>query len=297
MVVSFRSYSGTVTASSNPALNCRNGSGTCAATFSGSTTLVAKANAGYLFDKWVGCTSVSTLTDLTCSYGYCNYSGTASVPVYVYFKPGSLPPPPPPPVLNVSVLAGSGGVTQYFQTPSPNPISCYNNTGTCALSPFTSKVILSAAPDAGYIVEKWTGCAPSADLTICDAGSGVNTAVAIYFKQAPPPPTHILTLLVQGGSGSVSVGDVSCFSADGGLTYNGTCSYVAPDASTLTLTAAPTLGYAVKSWAGCSPSADNSTCSLMLTGDWVVGVTFVVSEPTAPPPGNPDDTNGSLPPP
>jgi hypothetical protein len=166
------------------------------------------------------------------------------------------------------MLSTSGSVTG-------GGITCANNTGTCSAQ-ITGPVTLAAAPNSGYSVKNWSGCTPSADLLTCNVTGTADTAVAITFQSGPPAGApHTLNVRVLATSGSVTGGGVSC------VNNIGTCSVQMT--GTVTLAANPDSGYSVKSWSGCTPSADLSTCSVAGNADTAVSISFQTGPPAPTP--------------
>ena len=256
--------SGTVTGGS---INCHNNSGACLASFSAPATFTAVPDSGYAIDHWSGCTASSDLST-------CSVPGTASLAIYVYFKSAPLPPPPPN-VLDVRILAASGGVTGGT---APNLISCYNNTGTCKMT-LSGPVTLTAMPDAGYTVASWSGCTSSPDLSTCSVPGTANTTVSVSFQTAPPPPPTYYTLAsrILAASGTVTASGINNTSINCD-NNSGSCSAQEPIGGAVTLTATPAQGFAVQSWSGCTPSAGLATCTVTLNSNTAVDTRFVAQQ-------------------
>lgn len=244
--------SGTVT--DGGALNCHDNGGTCFANYTAPVTLTAVPDKGFSVQSWSGCTP-------SADKSTCSVAGTSSTVVFVYFQAGA-PPPPPPNTINVRVLAPSGAVTG-------GPVDCYDNNGTCAAN-LTGPVTLTAIPDSGFTVQSWSGCTPGPDQTTCSVPGNASAVVSISFQSAPPPPPASYTLIarVLAASGTVAGGGIGC------TDNTGTCSSSEPVGGTVTLAAVPTQGYGVKSWLGCTPNADLSSCALVMNSDAAVDVTF-----------------------
>jgi hypothetical protein len=266
------SYSGKVT---GPGINCQNGSGTCInASLSGPVTLTAMASTGYAFDKWQGCTSTSVDS---AGNGICVYSGGSSSALYVYFKTAPVQPPPPP-ALSVRIMATSGGVISVGSTYTTTPVSCYNNAGVCGESKFNQgDIVLQAQPDAGYVLDHFSGCTQSTvDTSLCTAKGGTDTLVDVYFKPAPPPTMSAINMVMwPGASGSLVAPDGSSCYFDG-TNPSGTCSTNVVLGSYVTFTAQPSLGNVVSGWDGnCALNPDWTQCTMYVypTTDHV-GVAF-----------------------
>jgi hypothetical protein len=192
--------------------------------------------------------------------------------VYVYFKSAPQLPPPPNQVIT-RITAASGGVTSGTGT---NPISCYNNTGTCQMDLNGSPVTLIAHPDGGYTVAGWSGCTASSDLSTCTIPGTANVTVSIAFQTAPPPPpaSYTLDARILAASGTVTASGINNTSINCN-NNSGSCSAQESVGGTVTLTATPTQGYTVQSWSGCTPSADLSTCSVTMNASAAVDTSFV----------------------
>jgi hypothetical protein len=247
LIVQFASTSGTVTGGG---IDCTNNMGTCKVDMTGPVTLRATPTSGYSVKGWYGCTPSEDLST-------CAVTPDASKVVAIEFLQG--PPPPRPKVLNVHMLTFSGTVTG-------GGIDCTNNGGICQVT-MQGEVTLTAAPSSGFSVRAWTGCTPSPDLRTCTVPGTVDQAVAIEFASGPPAGSQFtLGVRMISGSGTVTGGGLDC--TDGG----GVCSVSM--SGPVTLRASPSSGYAVKSWSGCTPSADRTTCSVAGSADAAVSIAF-----------------------
>jgi uncharacterized repeat protein (TIGR02543 family) len=221
---------GTVT--SNPAgVSCP---GTCTAAFpQGSTvTLSGTAGAGFTFGNWSGACSGS---------GDCTVTMNAPQSVTVTFNPP----------LTVS-LVGSGSVTS-----NPAGIAC---PGTCSsVMPYAASVTLTASPDPGWVVDRWTGDCVDFGTTTCTLTMDAAKSVTVYLL-----PLHTLTVTV-GGSGTV-------VSLPDGIACPPTCSAQFVEGSAVGLVAQPQYGYAA-AWSDAA-CTDPGSCLLTLDADVSASATF-----------------------
>ncbi len=233
--------SGTVT--SNPAgINCGT---TCSASFARNTTvtLTATPNAGSAVSSWSGCDSVST------DQRQCTVNMTSDRTVTVTFSTTATF------TLTVTV-SGNGSV-------SSSPSGINNCRGTCsALFAANTTVTLTASPDSGWSFGGWGGACSGTGT--CQVTMDANKSVTATFSQNP-----VLTVNVSGtGSGTVT-------SSPAGINCGSVCSASFARDTQVVLTATPDAVSTVSSWSGCdSVSQDKRTCTVRMTGNRTVTVTF-----------------------
>jgi hypothetical protein len=169
--------------------------------------------------------------------------------------------------------AAQGTITSTDTDPD---IACAANAGTCiASAPNGSTVTLVASVPERSLLVSWTGCGSvSADKRTCTVTMNMAKTVTANYQ----PTTYLLTARALGsGQGEVRSSDTEPPIACGtGLGF-WMCTGEAPNGSTVTLTAIPRANTSsiVSSWSGCATvSADKSTCTLTMTANRSVNVTF-----------------------
>jgi len=256
LIVRILAPSGTVT---GPGISCSETGGTCSAQVSGNVTLTAQPASGYSVKSWSGCAPSADLLS-------CTLEPTSNVAVSVTFQSG--PPAGTPSTLIVRLITNGGTV-------SGGGINCVNGTGTCSTQ-ITGSVELTATPDAGYNVKSWSGCAPSADNLKCVVPANPTSSVNVEFYSGPPVGAPVvLNVRVMQPSGTITGPGISCNELGGACRATIT--------GPVTLNANPASGYSVKSWSGCTPSADLLSCSVSGTENTAVNVTFQSGPPTPQP--------------
>ena len=225
--------------SSAPAgINCGTA---CSATFAAgaSVKLTAVPASGYTFTGWTGsgCTGTST----------CTVVLSASASVAATFTQQKY-------TLSVS-KTGSGTVT--------SDVGGVNCGAVCSasLTPDT-RVVLSAAPGAGYTFTGWSGACTG--TTTCAVTMSAARAVTATFT-ASPVTTFALSVAVTG-SGSVG-------SAPAGISCGSSCGATFTSGTSVSLTATPATGFQFSGWGGaCSGT---STCAVAMTAVRSVSASFV----------------------
>jgi hypothetical protein len=124
-----------------------------------------------------------------------------------------------------------------------------------------TKVTLTAKPAAGYAFAAWTGC-DSTDGSQCSVRIAGDEGVSASFVEI-----QTLTVTASGG-GSVA-------GADAGIDCGSACMSKLTDGRTVTLTATPASGYALKGWSGCD-SVSGTTCTMTMEADRTATATFAV---------------------
>jgi len=196
-------------------------------------TLTATPDPGYRVKAWTG-------TDNDPSAGLNTTVATMDRDRTVTVEFEALPPQTH--ALSAVVAGGHGTV---------EPATGVFNEGTV--------VALTATPDAGFRVKKWSGTDndPAAGNNTNLVTMSSNRTVVVEFE-AIPPPTFTLEAAVAGGHGSVTPA--------GGVFDEGTV---------VTLVALPHPGFRVKSWSGTNDDASKAgTNAVTMTVDRSVTVTF-----------------------
>lgn len=251
--------SGTVT-SSPSGINCGT---TCSAQFTRNTTvtLTATPDAGSVVQSWSGCDSVSS------DQRQCTVTMTTNRTVTVTFTRAATF------TLTVTV-SGSGSV-------SSNPSGINGCRSTCSASfAANTTVTLTASPDAGWSFAGWGGACSGTGT--CQITMDANKSVTATFSQKP-----VLTVTKAGnGTGTVT-------SSPAGISCDPDCTEPYDLNTEVRLTAAPSADSTVSSWSGCdSVSQDKKTCTVRMTGNRTVTVTFTRALPTCN--GYTGDTEGTL---
>jgi hypothetical protein len=225
---------------------------------------VAVFPAGWLITGWTGCATVSA-DKRTCTVGM-----TSAKTVTASYQPAAYALTARTAGLNG---AAQGTLTSFDTEPD---IACAANTGTCIGSaPNGSTVTLVASVPERSLLVSWTGCATvSADKRTCTVTMNMARTVTANYQ----PTTYLVTTRALGsGQGEVRSSDTEPPIACGtGLGF-WMCAGEAPNGSTVTLTAIPRANTSsiVSSWSGCTTvSADKSTCTLTMTANRSVNVTF-----------------------
>ncbi len=249
--------SGTVT-SSPAGINCGN---TCSASFPRGTTvtLTATPASGSTFTGWSGCDTVSG-NQCTVTMN-SNRTVTATFSTSATFT------------LTVTVT-GNGSV-------SSSPAGINNCRGTCSASfAANTTVTLTATPASGWSFGGWGGACSGTGT--CQITMDANKSVTATFSQNP-----VLTVSVSGtGTGTVT-------SSPSGINCGSDCSEPFARDTQVVLTATPDAGSTVSSWSGCdSVSQDRRTCTVRMTSNRTVTVTFTRALPTCT--GYASDTEGTF---
>src|SRR5262245_14161962 len=109
------------------------------------------------------------------------------------------------------------------------------------------------------------------------ASAGVAAAIAASGVAAPAPPTHRLTVLVDG-SGKV-------VSEPAGINCGRDCTETYPERTAVALAAIPADGYELESWGGACTGA--RSCAVTMDQDRRVTARFRPAPPPPPPPPPP----------
>jgi len=215
--------------------------GMCTANFSSGTSvaLTAKPSANYTFVGWTGACSGTASCSVTMT-GVQTVGAKFSATTY--------------PLTVTAPAAGTGTISS-----SPAGINC---PGTCSAN-FNAgtKVNLTAAPAANYILAGWTGaCSGTAGCSV--EMSGAETVGASFSVGSYP-----LTVAASG-SGVVT-------SSPAGISCPGTCSAQFATNTNVTLTETPDSNNVFSGWGGaCTGTA---SCTVSMTATESVTATFNVS--------------------
>lgn len=247
--------SGTVT--SNPTgINCGN---TCSARFLEGTLVTLTATPTTA--RWTsGC-------DRVTSDNKCEVTMNSNRTVNVDFSTTNKF------TLTVTV-SGNGSV-------SSNPSGINSCRGTCSASFDAGTIVtLTASPDSGWSFSSWGGACSGTGT--CQITMDANKSVTATFSQNP-----VLTVSVSGtGTGTVT-------SSPSGINCGSDCSEPFARDTQVVLTATADAGSTVSSWSGCdSVSQDKKTCTVRMTGNRTVTVTFTRALPVCN--GYASDTEGTF---
>jgi alpha-tubulin suppressor-like RCC1 family protein len=182
------------------------------------------------------------------------------------FEPG------PTRALTVRASGGTGGtVTGPYGI---NPVSVGPVISWTAHVPVTTpatSVTLAAAPAAGSFVSGWSGCTTvSADKATCTVAMSYAKTVSVTFQ-----PTHYGVTARTAGTATGTITSSDTAPAIACPSSSSPCAALAPNGSTVTLTATPDEGAIVTGWTGCtSVSADKRTCTATMTMARKVVATF-----------------------
>lgn len=180
-------------------------------------TLTATPNAGWTFLSWAGCAPVAGTPE------QCTTTMSAARSVSVNFG------------RQLNVTVNGGGVT------SSNPVGVSCGTG-CEVFLNGTSVMITVTPDPGWALLSWSGCAPQANPLQCQVTMSILRNVSVTLgRQMDVTVT---------GPGVVT-------SNPAGINCGADCLEVFSNGQNVTLTAAPTAGYALATWTGCAPVGGN----------------------------------------
>ncbi len=172
--------------------------------------------------------------------------------------------------VTINAMTGDGTVTDTVG--EPGTINCTMGLGGTCTDGFTanSKVELTAAPDAGWRFDSWSGCpaASGTDGEICtiDPLTGAQNVGVTFIKQ------FTLMVVVDGsGDGTVTGTGINC--GFGGAD----CDEIVDTGTVVVLTAAAEAGSVFDSWTNCDSEAAN-VCTQTVGGDETVTATFLTPE-------------------
>jgi hypothetical protein len=217
---------------------------TCSGTYGSGTavTLTATPATGSTFAGWSGGGCSGT--------GTCTVTVTSTTTVTATFNASSGS-------LTVS-KAGTGGGNV---TSSPAGITC--GTTCSATYPYSTAVILTAAPATGSTFTGWSGACTgtsSCSVTLTSAA----TVTATFNQQTQTQTTQTL-MVGLSGKGKVT-------SSPAGINCGRTCSAGYPNGTSVTLTATPGAGFAFSGWSGACTGT--GSCSVSMTSAQTVNATF-----------------------
>ena len=210
----------------------------CSASFTSgaSVKLTAVPASGYTFTGWTGsgCSGIAACTVVLSS-------ATSVAATFTQVKY----------TLSVSKI-GSGTVTSDV-----GGINC----GTACSASFTptTRVVLTAAPSAGYAFTGWSGSACSGTGT-CAITMAAATSVTATFTQV----TYVLAVSLNG-SGSIT-------SSPAGISCGSACSASFTSGASVTLSASPASGYVFSGWTGACTGT--GACTVAMTAARSVSAGF-----------------------
>ncbi len=217
-------------------------------------TFTANPSAGYLVTGWTGACASSGTVGAT---GTCSVTMNTDQTAGVIFTQAF--------ALTVTLSGGSGGLgtssVGSASTPagSPSNISCTATNNPCSASfPALTSVTLSANPGPSQVFSGWSGGGCSGTGT-CVVAASVDSSVTAQFADAP---ASYLKVSVAGGGTVTSdagaiPGTINCTAAVSG--YTAGCSATFNTGAPVTLTAAPTAGYAFAGWLNSASSTSTQT--------------------------------------
>jgi len=211
-------------------------------------TLTASPDTGWVFDSWGGaCAGEPSAT--------CTVSMTSARTVSVTFTITQRR-------LTVRAPTGSGSGRV---TSAPAGIDC--GTDCTHDYDYDTDVTLTARPATGSAFGRWGGACSGETSATCTVSMTDARDVSVTFDLTQR------TLRVDTPTGS---GDVT--SAPGGIACAGDCTEDYDYGAVVTLTANPDAGWEVARWGGDCSSATGATCSLRMTSDRRVSVTFRITQ-------------------
>ena len=237
---------GTVTAKSASAAAACAGDG-CSVDAGGEVVLEAKAAANQRFTGWSGggaCTGQSAM--LTISDVRTNVTCTANF-VGRFVVAGA-----PTPAAGGSVSA----------TSSSTGAMCMG--GGCTVDA-GARVVLTAAPAAGYRFAGWSECATAMEpMLALDSVSRSLTCRANFVRE-----THVVTIQrnVAGGDVAITLPAPACMGA--------TCTKTVVVGTMVSIEARPAANYAFGGWTGCAGAGDARTATITVTGPTTCTANFV----------------------
>ena len=128
-----------------------------------------------------------------------------------------------------------------------------------------TEVALTATADAGHRLSGWTGACSGAGA--CTVTLNADATVGAAIKPAR-------TLTVAAPSNGKVTGKVGTATV---IDCGSDCAETVTDGTVVALTATGASGYEFKSWSGACASSTGSDCTVTLTADRSVGVTFVAA--------------------
>jgi uncharacterized repeat protein (TIGR02543 family) len=233
---------GTVS-TSDSVINCINGTGNCSSIYAIGTmvTLTETPEAGYTFNGWTGCDSMTATTCTITLAAHQRATVTANFTINHY-------------MMTVHMGGTAGGTVT-----SSNPmLTCTSAVGTCTSSniPYGTMVTLTAVPDSGSVFQGWSGIAACASSmsTTCTFNVTADVDVTAAFA----PDTRTITVQVSGADGQItsSAAPFNCTYTSG--SPSGTCMATLNVNSTFDLSVLVHTGYHVQSWSS-SPFQINCT--------------------------------------
>jgi hypothetical protein len=226
-------------------------SGCAAKIANGATaTLTAQPDSSSVLKSWSGCAEVNG--------DGCSVTMTSAKTVTARFEPAFF-------TLTgaFTLVSGASG------TLTGEGLACAPGSTTgCAVKVANgATATITSHPDASSITKSWSGCAEAAG-DVCTVSMTSAKTVTARLE----PAFYALTAKVAGAGagGTIRGPSLVCASTTG-------CIVPVANGQDVTLTATPDASSILKSWSGCTPSADGASCTAIMTSAKVVTATFAPS--------------------
>jgi hypothetical protein len=236
LTVSKTGSGGVVSGEIPPRIDC---GGVCAADYDTGTTvaLTATPQAGWRFDSWTGCDAVNG--------NQCTVTMNAARTVTATFVQQ----------FTLTVLKNGNGTV----TSAPAGIDC---GATCsALYDAGTDVVLTATPDAGWVLASWSGCS-AVNGNQCTLTMNASRSATATFA------AELRVTITGDGNVNIDPPNVNCTPA------TQPCILPYLSGTAVTLTATPRAGWRFDSWTGCD-SVNTNQCSVAMNAPKQVSATFI----------------------